>query len=176
MAQRAFTRFQNSSKGPASRYNRKIVLMIFRSVNRILDKHKGTALSIEAISPLVEEDLNDSGIALMKNDLSAIITEILDFFVMEGDVDIFDAFFEDVEAGLKKALWPSVSRLNDPYILELLIEEIYNQLESRKNFTVADLAEGLSQIEAFKALSFNELLDISEKAVLKLEEMSYLVD
>lgn len=176
MGQRAFTRFQNSSTGPASRYNKKIVLLIFRSVNRILDENKGNAMSIETIYPMVDEALKNSHIAVLKNDLAGIIIEILDFFVQEGDVDIFDAFFDDVETELKKALWPTVSRLNDPFILELLIEEIYNELDSKLNFTIVDLAEKLSENEMFKNLSFNELLEISEKALLKLEKMHFLVE
>jgi len=176
MGQRLFTRFQNSATGISSRYNKKIVLIIFKSVNKILDENKGTAMSIEAIFPLVDEALKNSHIGVMKNDLAAIIIEVLDFFVQEGDVDIFDAFFNDVESELKKALWPSVSRLNDPFILDLLIEEIYNVLDSEMNFTIVDLAEKLSEIETLKVLSFNELLEISEKALHKLENMNFLVE
>lgn len=175
MKQRPFTRFRNSSTGLAARYNRKIVLIIFKSINRILDENQGNALSIETIYPLVDEELKSSHIAVMKKDLAGLITEILDFFVQEGDVDIFDAFLDDVEIELKKTLWPLVSRLNNPYILEFLIDEIICELDSNINFTIMGLAVKLSEIETFRELSFNELLEISEKALLKLEKMNFLI-
>ena len=174
--QRAFTRFQNSSKGVASHYNKKIVSVIFKSVNQILDNKKKLSLTVEAIYPFVENHLKDQHIAVLKNDLIDIIIEILNFFIEEGDVDVYENFFDDIDAELKKALWPSVSRLNDPEILDLLIDEIFNELDSAIEYTAIDLAERLSMIKAFNQLTFNELVDISERALLKLENMNFLVE
>ena len=176
MKQRPFTKFRASSTGVASRYNREIVLTIFKSINGILDENRGNAMSVENIFPLVDDKLKSSHIAVMKKDMAGIITEILDFFVSEGDVDIFDTYLDDVEIELKKTLWPSVSRFNDPFILELLIDEIFAELDSNANFTVMDLAVKLSEVETFRNISFNELFEISEKAILKLEKMKFLVE
>jgi hypothetical protein len=174
--QRAFTRFQNASKGVASRYNKKIVAVIFKSVNQILNNKERLSLTVEAIYPFVENHLKKNHIAVLKNDLTDIIIEVLNFFIDEGDVDIYENFFDDIDAELKKALWPAVSRLNDPSILDILIDEIFNELDSTTEYTSIDLAERLSRIEAFNQLSFNELIDISEKALLKLEHMNFLVE
>ncbi len=172
--QRAFTRFQNSSKGVASRYNKKIISVIFKSINQILNNKERLSLTVEAIYPFVEDHLKENHIAVLKNDLTDIIIEILNFFIEEGDVDIYENFFDDIDAELKKALWPSVSRLNDPEILNILIDEIFNELDSAIEYTSEDLAERLSKIEAFRQLSYNELLDISERALMKLEHMNFL--
>lgn len=174
--QRAFTRFLNASEGIASRYNKKIVSVIFKSINELLNNKEKLSLTVEAIYPFVEEQLNEKHIAVLKNDLIDIIIEILNFFIEEGDVDIYDSFFDDIDAELKKALWPSVSRLNDPGILNLLVDEIFNELDSAIEYTAEDLAVRLSQNEAFNQLSFNELVEISEKALMKLENMNFLVE
>lgn len=174
--QRAFTRFLNSSKGIASRYNKKIVSVIFKSINDLLGNKEKLSLTVEAIYPFVEEKLKENHIAVLKNDLVDIIIEILNFFIEEGDVDIYDNFFDDIDAELKKALWPSVSRLNDPGILDLLIDEIFNELDSAIEYTAEDLAVRLTQNEAFNQLSFNELVEISERALMKLENMNFLVE
>jgi hypothetical protein len=174
--QRAFTRFQNSSTETASRYNKRIVSVIFKSVNQILNSEKKLNLTVEAIFPYVEEHLKINHIAVFKNDLIDIIIEILNFFIEEGDVDIYEDFFDDIDTELKKAIWPSVSRLNDPVILDLLIDEIFNELDSAVEYTALDLAERLSKIETFNRLTFNELIDISERALLKLENMNFLVE
>ena len=104
-----------------------------------------------------------------------IIIEILNFFIEEGELDIYENFFDNIDAELKKALWPSVSRLNDPEILDILIDEIFDELDNSDEYTSLGLAERLSKIEAFNQLSFNELIDIAERALLKLEDMSFLV-
>jgi len=150
--QRAFTKFWNSSQGVASRYNKKIVSIIFKSVNSLINNKEKLSLTVELIYPFVESHLKENHIAVLKNDLTDIIIEILNFLIEEGDVDIYESFFDDIDSELKKALWPSVSRLNDPGILDILIDEIFNEL------------------------SFNELVEISEKALLKLENMNFLVE
>jgi hypothetical protein len=174
--QRSFTRFRNSAKGVSSRYNKQIVSIIFKSVNSILNNREKLSLTVELIYPYVEEQLKEKHIAVLKNDLSDIIIEILNFFIEEGDVDIYENFFDDIDAELKKALWPSVSRLNDPEILNLLIDEIFNELDSAMEYTSIDLAERLAGIDAFNQLSFNELVEIAEKALQKLENMNFLVE
>lgn len=174
--QRAFTRFLNSSKGVASRYNKKIVSIIFKSVKSILNNRENLSLTVESIYPTVEEHLKTVHIAVLKNDLIDIIIEVINFFIEEGDVDIYESFFDDIDAELKKALWPSVSRLNDPAILDILIDEIFNELDSAIEYTSIDLAERLAGIDAFNQLSFNELVEISEKALQKLENMNFLVE
>jgi len=174
--QRSFTRFQNSSKGVASHYNKKIISSIFKSVDQILNNKDSLSLTVEAIYPFVENHLKENHVAVLRNDLTDIIIEILNFFIEDGDVDIYENFFDDIDAELKRALWPSVSRLNDPGILDLLIDEIFNELDSAMEYTAEDLATRLSTIDAFKELSYNELADISEKALLKLENMNFLVE
>jgi hypothetical protein len=176
LGQRPFTRFRSLSKGQASRYNRQIVSVIFKSVKKTLEHNTGIALTVEAILPIVDETLKKDHIAVLKKDLVSIIIEVLDFFIEEGDIDIYDTFFEDVETELKKTLWPSVSKFNDPLILELLIDEIYNELDDKTNFTVMDLAERLNSAEALNILSFSELIEISEKALMKLEELHFIVN
>ena len=174
--QRAFTRFRNSSKGVASRYNHKIVSIIFKSVNTVLSGKDKPGLTVESIYPFVENHLKENHIAVLKNDLTDIIIEILNFLIEEGDIDIYENFFDDIDAELKKALWPSVSRLNNPGILDLLIDEIFNELDSTIEYTAHDLALRLSENDAFSALTFDELEDISERALLKLENMNFLVE
>jgi len=174
--QRAFTRFQKFSTGIASRYNKKIVSIIFKSVKEILRSKDKLSLTVEAIYPFVEEHLKENHIAVLKNDLLDIIIEILNFLIVEGDVDIYENFFDDIDGELKKTLWPSVSRLNDPDILDLLIDEIFNELDKAIEITAVDLAERLSKIETFNRLSFNELVEISGKALFKLETMNFLVE
>jgi len=174
--QRAFTRFWNSSTGVASRYNKKVVSVIFKSVNYLLNSKDKLSLTVEVIYPYVENQLKENHIAVLKNDLSDIIIEILNFFIEECDLDIYDNFFNDIDAELKKALWPSVSKLNDPEILDLLIDEIFNELDSAIEYTAEDLAYRLSENEVFKQLSYNELLEISERALMKLENMNFLVE
>lgn len=174
--QRAFTRFINSSKGISSRYNKKIIFIIFKSVKEILNNRENFSLTVEVIYPYVEEHLKAINIAVLKNDLIDIIIEILNFFIEEGDVDIYESFFDDIDAELKKTLWPSVSRLNNPDILGILIDEIFNELDSAIEYTSIDLAERLAVIDALNQLSFNELVEISEKALQKLENMNFLVE
>ncbi|HPS86725.1 MAG TPA: hypothetical protein PLY36_08270 [Spirochaetota bacterium] len=174
--QRPFTKFQKSSKGVASRYNKTIVSVIFKSINQLLNNKEKLSLTVETIYPFVENQLKENHIAVLKNDLIDIIIEILNFFIEEGDVDIYDSFFDDIDAELKKALWPSVSRLNDPEILNLLIDEIFNELDSTIEYTAQDLADRLSLNEVFNQLSYIELVDISEKALMKLENMNFLVE
>ena len=173
--QRAFTRFYNSSDGTASRYNKKIVSVVFKSVNHILNINEKSGLTVEEIYPAVETDLKEKHIAVLKNDLMDIIIEILNFFILEGELDIYENYFDNIDAELKKAIWPSVSRLNDPDILDLLVEEIFNELDSVSEYSSVGLAERLSESEAFSQLSYNELIDISEKALLKLEDMNFLI-
>jgi len=174
--QRAFTRFRNSSQEVASRYNKKIVSIIFKSVSNILNNREKLSLTIELIYPVVEDQLKENHIAVLKNDLTDIIIEILNFFIEEGDVDVYENFFDDIDAELKKALWPSVSRLNDPVILDILIDEIFNELDSAIEYTAIDLAERLAESDIFNQLTFNELVEISEKALQKLENMNFLVE
>ena len=173
---RPFTRFRNSSKGVSSGYNKQIVHVIFKSIDEILNNKDRNSLTVEAIYPFVEKQLNDNHLAVLKNDLIDIIIEILNFLIEDGDVDIYENFFDDIDSELKKAIWPPVSRLNDPQILDLLIDEIFNELDSAIEYTAQDLADRLSGNEAFSQLSYSELLEVSERALMKLENMNFLVE
>lgn len=173
---RAFTKFRNTSTGIASRYNKKIVSIIFKSVKRILHKGDSSTLTVEAIYPYVEEHLKKNHVAVFKNDLTDIIIEIINFFIEEGDTDVYENFFDDIVRELKKTIWPSVSKLNDPEILDILIDEIFNELDNAMEYTSIDLAERLSGIERLNGLSFNELIEIAERAMTKLENMNFLVE
>lgn len=174
--QRAFTRFRHTSKGVASRYNKKIVSVIFKCIDQILYSRDKSVLTVEAIYPIVENNLKVNHIALLRNDLTDIIIEILNFFIDDCDLKIYDNFFDDIDTELKKALWPPVSRLNNPEILDILIDEIFNELDQSIEYTAEDLAVRLSKNSVFKELSYNELLDISERALLKLEDLNFLVE
>lgn len=173
--QRAFTRFRHTSKGVSSRYNKKIISVIFRCIDQVLYARDKSGLTVEAIYPIVEDNLKANHIALLRNDLTDIIIEILNFFIEDCDLTIYDNFFDDIDSELKKALWPPVSRLNNPEILDILIDEIFNELDHAIEYTAEELAYRLLKNSSFKELSFNELLDISERALVKLEDMNFLV-
>ena len=134
------------------------------------------ALTIEAIYPFVEDNLKANHIAVLKKDLTDIIIEILNFLIEDCNLTIYDSYFDDTDTELKKALWPYVSKLNDPEILDILIDEIFNELDQAVEYTAEDLADRLSKNRAFKNFTFNELFDISETALLKLEDLNFLVE
>ena len=174
--QRAFTRFRNSSTGIASRYNKKIVSSIFKYIDQVLSVRDKYGLTVEAIFPIVEDQLKTNHIALLRNDLTEIIIEILNFMIEDCDLKIYDTFFDDIDIELKKALWPSLSRFNNPEILDILVDEIFNELDQAIEYTAEDLAYRLLKNDTFKEISFNELLDISEIALLKLEDMHFIIE
>ncbi len=173
---KAFLRFRQSSSGISSRYNETVISMIFESVNSTVNRSGGYPLSIEAICPLVEKYLKSENIAVMKKDLTNIITEILNFLIDDGRIDTYDEFMDEIDSELKKTIWPFISWLNDSSILDRLIEEIFNLLDNSDEYTSEGFAEKLSEMDDFKCLSFNELLEISDNAILKLEELYFLVD
>ncbi len=174
--QRPFTRFYNCSTGTASRYNRKLVSLIFKTVTKVIELDENLNFTVENIYALVEKSLKQKHIALLKNDLIDIIIEILSFYIEEGEIDLYEDLFDDIESELKKALWPLVSKHNNPEILDLLIDEIYNELDSATEYTSIDLADRLSKIDSFSQFTYNELIDISEMALYKLENMDFLVE
>lgn len=174
--QRAFTRFRHSSRGISSRFNKKIVSDIFKCIDQLLSNRDNSILTVEAIYPVVENQLKLSHIALLKNDLTDIIIEILNFFIEDRDLNIYEDMFDDIETELKKAIWPSVSRLKDPGILDILIDEIFNELDNALEYTSENLASRFSKNSYLKELSYNELFNIAERALFKLEEMNFIVE
>lgn len=173
---KAFLQFRQFSKGIASRYSESVVTMIFESVNSILNRAAGYPLSVEAISPLVEKNLKNEHIAVMRRDLAGIIMEILNFLIDNAALDSYDKYIDEIDSELKKAIWPLISWLNDSSILDRLIEEIFNLLDNSEEYTPHRFAERLSAMDDFKRLSFYDLFVISDNALMKLEELNFLVD
>lgn len=172
--QRAFTVFMNSSDGVASRYNRKIVSIIFKCVRELLKRKDHPVITVDSIYPYAENILKENHLALLKNDLNDIIIEIINFLIENGETDIYDNLLDEIDAELKKALWPDVSKVNNPEILNILIDEIFNELDSKNEYSTENLADRLAENGMFEKFSYNELLEISETALSKLEEMNFI--